>query len=206
MKPTVRLRVIGLVVVGVAATVIALLIPDHYLGSFNSFVLLMLYFLVPWTAVNLVDFYFVRRGKYAIAEILKPEWHLRSLGMARRIAYPSVSSSMIPFFSLSFFVGPVAASARRRGLLVRDRSGRFGGLYLVLSRSIDADAERQAVQRSWGRARGDRAVTDMSVVIVQQPPAVLFPCAVGAGGLADVVTAQARVRRAEVGWCFPRRG
>ena len=34
---------------------VALLIPDNYLGSFNNFVLLMLYFLVPWTSVNLVD-------------------------------------------------------------------------------------------------------------------------------------------------------
>jgi len=29
-----------------------------------------------------------------------------------------------------------------------------GGLYLVLSRSIDADAEQQAVQRSWAELEG----------------------------------------------------
>lgn len=30
---------------------------------------LMLYLLVPWTALNLVDYFFVRRGHYAITDI-----------------------------------------------------------------------------------------------------------------------------------------
>lgn len=29
----------------------------------------MLYLLVPWTAVNLTDYFFVRRGHYAIADL-----------------------------------------------------------------------------------------------------------------------------------------
>ncbi len=65
-------RVVGLTVVGVLTVVIALLIPADYLGSFNNFVLFMLYFLVPWTAVNLVDFYAVRHGKYAITRSSTP--------------------------------------------------------------------------------------------------------------------------------------
>ena len=34
---------------------------------------LMLYLLVPWTALNLVDFFFVRRGHYAITDIFRPD-------------------------------------------------------------------------------------------------------------------------------------
>jgi NCS1 family nucleobase:cation symporter-1 len=56
-------------VVAVIAYIVALLIPDNYLTSFNNFVLLMLYFLIPWTAVNLVDFYsptvIHNRGRHA---------------------------------------------------------------------------------------------------------------------------------------------
>ncbi|WP_173937516.1 cytosine permease, partial [Pseudomonas sp. MPR-R5B] len=33
---------------------------------------IMLYLLVPWTAVNLVDYFFVRRGRYAITQLLQP--------------------------------------------------------------------------------------------------------------------------------------
>ena len=44
---------------------------------------LMLYLLVPWTALNLVDFFFVRRGHYAITDIFRPDGVLRRLGLAR---------------------------------------------------------------------------------------------------------------------------
>ncbi|WP_069811490.1 purine-cytosine permease family protein [Streptomyces sp. TP-A0874] len=148
VRPTVRLRVIGLTVVGLGSLVIGLLIPDNYIGSFNNFVLLMLYFLVPWTAVNLVDFYFVRRGQYAIAEILKPgglygRWAWRGV-----LAYLLGFLSMIPFFSTSFYVGPVAELLGEAdfsfvvGLLVS------GLLYLVFSRNLDRGAEARAREES----------------------------------------------------------
>lgn len=144
VRPTVRLRVIGLVVVGVATLVIALVIPDNYVGSFNSFVLLMLYFLVPWTAVNLVDFYFVRRGRYAITEILNPNGIYRRWAWRGMVAYTVGFLAMIPFFSVSFFVGPIAQLLGGAdfsfaiGLVVS------GGLYLLFSRSLDPAAEEKA--------------------------------------------------------------
>jgi NCS1 family nucleobase:cation symporter-1 len=144
VKPTVRLRVIGLIVVGVVSLIIALVIPDNYVGSFNSFVLLMLYFLVPWTAVNLVDFYFVRHGKYAIAEILKPNGLYGHWAWRGVVAYSVGFLAMIPFFSVSFFTGPIAQLLGGSdfsfavGLIVS------GGLYLIFSRSLDRPAEEKA--------------------------------------------------------------
>ncbi|WP_158863019.1 purine-cytosine permease family protein [Leifsonia sp. AG29] len=154
VRPTVRLRVVGLVAVGVVSLIIALLIPDNYVNSFNSFVLLMLYFLVPWTAVNLVDFYFVRHGKYAIAEILKPD------GLYGRWAWRGVTAYfvgfvvMIPFFSLSFYVGPFAQLLGGAdfsfavGLIVS------GGLYYLFSRSIDRTKEQEARRASEAELEG----------------------------------------------------
>jgi NCS1 nucleoside transporter family len=144
LRPTVRLRVIGLVAVGVVSLVIALLIPDNYISSFNSFVLLMLYFLVPWTAVNLVDFYFVRHGEYAIAEILKPDSLYGRWGWLGLIAYSVGFVLMIPFFSLSFYVGPFAKLFGGAdfsflvGLIVS------GGLYYLFARNLDRTREEEA--------------------------------------------------------------
>jgi len=144
VRPTVRLRVIGLTVVGLVSLFIALVIPDNYVGSFNSFVLLMLYFLVPWTAVNLVDFYFVRRGKYAIAEILKPNGLYGRWAWRGVVAYSVGFIVMIPFFSVSFFVGPIAQLLGGSdfsfavGLVVS------GGLYMIFSRTINHEAEEKA--------------------------------------------------------------
>ena len=148
VSATVRLRVIGLTVVGLVTLAIALLIPDDYLSSFNDFVLLMLYFLVPWTAVNLVDFYLVRRGKYAIAEIFNPRGIYGRWAWRGMVAYLIGFVAMIPFFYTSFYVGPVSAALGGAdisfvvGLIVS------GGLYLLFSRNLDHAAEAEARVRS----------------------------------------------------------
>ena len=45
---------------------------ESFQANFENFLLLVLYFFIPWTAVNLVDYFIVRHGHYAIAEIFKP--------------------------------------------------------------------------------------------------------------------------------------
>ncbi|MFJ4768180.1 purine-cytosine permease family protein [Streptomyces uncialis] len=154
VRPTVRLRVVGLIVVGVISLVVALLIPDDYIGSFNNFVLMMLYFLVPWTAVNLVDFYFVRRGQYAIAEILKPD------GMYGRWAWRGVTAylvgfvAMVPFFSTTFYVGPVADALGGADFSFVVGLTVSGLLYLYLSRNLDRGAEAEARAASEAELEG----------------------------------------------------
>jgi NCS1 family nucleobase:cation symporter-1 len=154
VRPTVTLRVVGLTVVGIVTVLIALLIPEDYLDSFNDFVILMLYFLVPWTAVNLVDFYLVRHGKYAITEIFNPDglygrWAWRGVA-----AYLAGFVAMIPFFSTNFYVGPVADALGGAdvsfvvGLLVA------GVLYLLFTRNLDLTAEAQARSRSLEQLEG----------------------------------------------------
>ncbi|PXA75641.1 cytosine permease [Auritidibacter sp. NML100628] len=108
VNPTVKLRVVSLIIVGLVTLIIALAIPNNYIDSFNSFVALMLYFLIPWSAVNLVDFYLIRRGEYVLDEIVKNDgiygrWNWRGLA-----AYAAGFVAMIPFYSLSFYTGPVA--------------------------------------------------------------------------------------------------
>lgn len=151
VRPTQRLRIIGLAAVGLLTLLIALLIPDAYLGSFTDFVIMMLYFLVPWTAVNLVDFYLVRHGKYAIAEMFSPKGIYGNWAWRGVAAYLIGFVAMIPFFSTTFFSGPVATALGGAdmsfvvGLLVS------GILYYVFSRNLDLTAEdvaREASERT----------------------------------------------------------
>lgn len=148
VRPTIRLRVMGLLLVGTASLVIALAIPEAYLGSFNGFVLLMLYFLIPWTAVNLVDFYAIRKGEYAIADIFNPQGVYGRWAWRGVLAYFAGFVAMIPFFSIPFFVGPMAEAlggadiAFVPGLLVG------GGLYYLLARKVERSAETKARHQS----------------------------------------------------------
>jgi NCS1 family nucleobase:cation symporter-1 len=148
VSPGIRTRITGIVVVTAVAVIVALVLPEDYLGSFNTFVLMMLYFLIPWTAVNLVDFYFVRRGHYAITEIFEPRgiygtWPARGLA-----SYVAGILAMVPFVVTPAYTGPVAEAIGGVdisfvvGLVVA------GGLYLLLSRGIDTAAEERARARS----------------------------------------------------------
>ena len=72
VRPTSTLRIITISFTAVLSLIPALLIGENFLTNFEDFLLLVLYLFVPWTAVNLVDYYVVRRGHYAIAEIFNP--------------------------------------------------------------------------------------------------------------------------------------
>jgi NCS1 family nucleobase:cation symporter-1 len=108
--------------------------------------LLILYLFIPWTAVNLVDYYVVRRGHYAVEEIFKPHGIYGRWGWRGIAAYSIGFAAMIPFFSTPSFTGrsPTRWSADLSlfiGLPVA------GGLYLLFARSIDVEAERRIAAR-----------------------------------------------------------
>ena len=101
----------------------------------------MLYLLAPWTAVNLTDYFFVRRGHYAIADLFTPNgiygaWSWRGL-----TAFIAGVLAEIPFVDLPFFVGPAAKAmgevdiAFIVGLLVS------GVVYVAVTRSLDVSGE-----------------------------------------------------------------
>ncbi|MBX6765434.1 MAG: cytosine permease [Rubrobacteraceae bacterium] len=149
VRPTLRVRVIGIVVFSVVVLAVALAIPENYLNSFNNFVLLMLYFLVPWTAVNLVDFYFVRHGHYAITELFNHrnsiyhDWSWRGL-----IAYFAGLIAMVPFFNTTFYVGPVTKALGGADISFVVGLGVSGILYYALSRGLDLTRETSAAAES----------------------------------------------------------
>ena len=71
ITPTARLRVVTIVTLTVVWLVLSLALTDAT-ESLNTALIIMLYLLVPWTAVNLTDYFFVRRGHYVIADLFTP--------------------------------------------------------------------------------------------------------------------------------------
>jgi nucleobase:cation symporter-1, NCS1 family len=110
VRPTLSARIVAIMFVTIAGTVLAFILPADFLPSFNNFLLLVLYFMIPWTAVNLIDFFFVRKGNYAILEIFKPNGIYRRWGWRGITAYFLGFAAMIPFFSTTIYTGPVASS------------------------------------------------------------------------------------------------
>ncbi|HEV7444397.1 MAG TPA: cytosine permease, partial [Steroidobacteraceae bacterium] len=57
--------VISLVIFALSLTG-ALLGKNSFMVNYENFILLLLYVLVPWTAINLVDYYLLRHGQYDV--------------------------------------------------------------------------------------------------------------------------------------------
>src|SRR6202050_3579334 len=51
----------------------ALVSRKSFLVNYEDFILLLLYVLVPWTAINLVDYYLLRHGQYDIAAFFRQD-------------------------------------------------------------------------------------------------------------------------------------
>src|SRR5207247_1005721 len=64
IKATLNTRIAAVIVIAILGTGGSLLLPEDFLPQYNNFLVVLIYFLTPWTAVNLVDCYLVRRGDY----------------------------------------------------------------------------------------------------------------------------------------------
>ncbi|MGJ6123882.1 cytosine permease [Mycolicibacterium sp. Y3] len=140
VRPTRKLRVITIVVLAVAWLAMSLLL-SNATAALNTTLLIMLYLLVPWTAVNLTDFFFVRRGHYVIADLFTPAgvygaWSWRGL-----VAFAAGIAAEIPFVVLPFYTGPVAAAMGDVDIAFIVGLAVSGLVYIALTRSLNLSHE-----------------------------------------------------------------
>ena len=143
VRPGRGVRLVAVAVIAVLGTAGSLLLPQNFLSSYSNFLFLVLYFLTPWTAVNLVDFYLVRRGDYAIFEIFKPHGIYGSWDRRGLVAYAVGFLAMVPFFSTALYTGPVAQALGGADISVFIGLPVAGVLYWILTRDLDLTEERR---------------------------------------------------------------
>lgn len=101
-------KLITMALVMTMATALAIVAQGHFDQYFGDTLSVMIYLLVPWSAINLADYYLVRKGKYNVDDM----FHLNGqYGVFRwwTIATYAVSIlAEVPFMSLSVFKGPLA--------------------------------------------------------------------------------------------------
>ena len=147
IQPTLRVRVVTIVLTAMISLVLALLSSSSFLDNFENFLLLVLYFFIPWTAVNLVDYFLVRKGHYAIGEIFRPDGIYGRWGWRGILSYLVGFVAMVPFFSTGLFSGWVANAAHGADFSLFVGLPVSGLLYWVLSRNIDVAAEQALAER-----------------------------------------------------------
>jgi NCS1 family nucleobase:cation symporter-1 len=142
IRPNFTARWTSVGFIAVAATVLSLTLSENFLTNFSAFLTMILYFMIPWTAVNLMDFFFVRKGNYAIRELFKPHGLYHAWGWRGLTAYAVGFVVMIPFMSIpTIYTSPVAKSLSGGDLSPFIGFPVAAILYMVLARTIDVASE-----------------------------------------------------------------
>ncbi|MCX4718194.1 purine-cytosine permease family protein [Streptomyces virginiae] len=147
IRPTARLRTVAVLAVSAVVILLTFLASDDFLSSFGTYLTLLLYLFAPWTAINLVDYFLVRRGRYSIAQIFKADGIYGRINGRGLLAYTLGAAAEVPFMNTSAFIGPVTDAIGGADLAVFVGLAVGGACYWLSYRGYDFAAE-EAVLRS----------------------------------------------------------
>ncbi len=109
--PAARTRAVVSVAIVAVALIGALAFQSTFLTSYVNFILFLLYVLIPWTAINLVDFYLIRHGNYDVASFFDPAGGIYGrVNWSTLVIYLVGVAVQIPFVNTTLYEGPVAKS------------------------------------------------------------------------------------------------
>ncbi|MFD0418239.1 purine-cytosine permease family protein [Streptomyces sp. NPDC127108] len=105
LSPRGRSAYIALIMV--AGTAVALLGKDSFLTSFKDFLLFLLTFFTPWSAINLVDYYLISKERYDIPALSDPRGRYGAWRWDALTVYGIGLLAQLPFLVTHFYTGPL---------------------------------------------------------------------------------------------------
>jgi nucleobase:cation symporter-1, NCS1 family len=103
-----RAKFVLMSIIILVATLIAILAQYRFDVYFGDMLSAMIYLLVPWSSINLTDYYLVRRGTYSIPDLFRADGIYGRFRWNVIAAYLVSIALQIPFVELSFYTGPTA--------------------------------------------------------------------------------------------------
>jgi len=147
VSPTRRIRLITILIVGLTGAVAAALVPTGFLyGNLYTVLIVLGYLMGPWTAVNITDFFFVRKGNYSVREMFRPSgmygrWNWRGI-----VAYIVAVLVMLPFMYIpGVLEGPIYTALGGVDLAFFIGIPVGGILYWIFCRNLDLARERAII-------------------------------------------------------------
>jgi nucleobase:cation symporter-1, NCS1 family len=99
------LRIVPLIIVMAVGVVIAILGYKSFVASLSSLLNLLLVVLIPWSAVNLIDYFVIRHGNYKVASFFDPDSRYGRFAWRGLLAYAIGLVLELPFISQVYWIG-----------------------------------------------------------------------------------------------------
>ncbi|PYI66550.1 cytosine permease [Arthrobacter livingstonensis] len=96
--------VIGFITVSV---IIAIFASDDFVSNFKNFVLLLLMVFIPWSSINLVDFYLTSKEKVDVPALYDPKGRYGAWNVPALLTYALGIVVQIPFLAQTMYTGPM---------------------------------------------------------------------------------------------------
>ena len=92
----------------IGALLLALFTASSFLAHYTNFLTVLLYFIAPWSTINLVDYYLVHHANYDIPSFFRSDGGIYGkFQWDAVLAYFIAFAAQIPFMNTAYFVGPL---------------------------------------------------------------------------------------------------
>jgi nucleobase:cation symporter-1, NCS1 family len=147
-------RLVAILVLAAVWLGVSAALDEGAVGALYLGLTLMLYVLAPWSAINLVDYFLLRRRLYAVLELQKADGLYGKWNGGGLVSYAVGLAVGIPFFSLpGYFTGPAAAALGGADIAWLPELLAAAGLYVALN-------WRKNFEREWDIAKREQASLD----------------------------------------------
>ena len=92
--------------IGVSVLIAVLASPD-FIANFKNFVLLLLMVFIPWSSINLVDYYLISKEKVDIPALYDPDGRYGRWNKTALFSYAVGILVQIPFLAQTLYTGPM---------------------------------------------------------------------------------------------------
>jgi len=105
LRSPVVVRASFVIVFAIIATALAISASSNVLATVENITLFLLHLLAPWSAINLTDYYFIRRGNYDIPALFAIDGKYGAFNWGAVIIYTASIAIEMPFVNSSLYVG-----------------------------------------------------------------------------------------------------
>jgi NCS1 family nucleobase:cation symporter-1 len=106
--PPASARRITAALLALAVFIVSTTVSDDFMADYTNFILVLAYLLVPWSIINLVDYYLVHHGDYDPESFSDPRSGYGAFNIPAILAYLLGCLVQIPFMSTTLYVGSIA--------------------------------------------------------------------------------------------------
>ncbi len=149
VRPTRGLRIITILAITATWWTIATAQSGNPIDVLGALLVILLYLLAPWTAVNLVDYFLLRKGRYAVLDLATPIGVYGAWGARGLFGYFVGLAASIPFFLIpGLWTGPLARALGGVDIAWLVSLIVAGLAYLLASRGFSIEREAPAIAAS----------------------------------------------------------